>query len=124
MSSTTFAIGLVLLLASCLGLFIWFAVSSRFSLLKANGCYGLVAFGYSVFAIVGGILHKILTGIAAWGAIPWLLAILFGALPMFIWGVVAILRSGATPVRKVSILFFVISMAVPVWLVLQIISGR
>lgn len=94
-----------------------------FAILRANGCYGFVTFGFTLFSTLGVLLHKNLTGVAAWGAIPWLLAILFGALPMLLWGVVAIVRSKSSKIRTASVVFLITAMIVPLWVVLEIATG-
>ena len=124
MNSFIIVIGVLVLLIVGMGLLLW--LLSRlgvFGLLKANACYGLVALGFTVFGLLGATLHKNLTGVAAWGAIPWLLAVLFGAVPMLVWGMVAIVRSNNSRLRIASTIFLLIAMTVPIWLLLEIISG-
>lgn len=111
----------LLVLAVVLALVLWMFIRIRLIyLLAANGYYGLVAIAFTCFSIIGLTLHKTITGIAAWGAVPWLLAILFGGMIVMLWGVVAVARSKYGPVRIASSLFLVLSAAVPVWILVEI----
>ena len=110
-----------LVLAVGLAFVFWVLVRLRLiNLLAANGYYGLVAMAFTCFSIVGLTLHKTITGIAAWGAVSWLLAILFGGMIVMLWGVVAVARSRYGRVQIATSLFLVLAVAVPVWILLEI----
>lgn len=110
-----------LVLAVGLAFVFWVLVRLRLiNLLAANGYYGLVAMAFTCFSIVGLTLHKTITGIAAWGAVSWLLAILFGGMIVMLWGVVAVARSEYGRVQIATSLFLVLAVAVPVWILLEI----
>ncbi len=124
MSSVAIFAGKIVLLVIGLAIVLWLLIrAGLLIMLKANGCYGFAAFGFTVFSGVGLLFHKILTGVAAWGAIPWLLAILFGAIPMLLWGLIAIVRSDTGRIRIASMVFLVATMFVPMWVLLEITSG-
>ena len=111
---------LVVVMAVVLGILLRMGL---FAMFRANGCYGFASFGFTMFALMGLLLHKNLTGVVAWGAIPWLLAILCGALIMLLWGIVAIVRSKERRIRTASTIFFFAAMFVPIWLLLEITAG-
>jgi len=94
------------------------------SYLKLNWCYGFAAVAFTCFGVLGLILHKTVTGVAAWGAIPWLFAIMAGSIPMSIWSLVAIVRGPSPGARRVSVLLAVAALFAPAWILFEIVAGR